>query len=248
MNWMEIQEKLNELSNKYLEIANDKLFLEKEVNYQTKNQRINIVIFYLVKSIKNKINDMPKSDEQVRLQIMNLGNDINSITNYINKLYNDFELCKKGMQIIETLVELSDKNYVFKDGVENSLSYKQKIDYVEKTIEMMDKDNLTIEEKYDYIDSFDKNLSNEDKGELHVQALIGNDENRIANKKMTQILFTAFKGNTKKMSEYYQFTLEIGSVAEYKMDNDKLEQQIKDIGTILDSPFVQNMKQNNKSK
>lgn len=248
MNWIEIQQKLNNLNDKYLELSNGKLFLEKETNYETKNQNVNNIMFYLVKAIKNKIKDMPMSDEQTRQQIMNMGDDINSITNYINKISSDFETYEKGMQAVKTLIELSDKNYEFKDGFENSLLYKQKIDYVEKIVEMMDRDDLTIEEKYDYIDSFDKTLSDENQGELHVQALIGKDENHMADMKTAQILFTSFEGNIKKFDDYYQFCLEIGSVAENKMDSKPLEEQLKFYTTILDSPYVQNMKQNNKNK
>jgi hypothetical protein len=84
MDWMEIQKKLNDLNSKYLDLANDKLFLDKETYYETQNQKINNMMFYFVKAIKNKIKDMPSSAEQVRQHVMELGNDIDSISNYIN--------------------------------------------------------------------------------------------------------------------------------------------------------------------
>ena len=115
----------------------------------------------------------------------------------------------------------------------------------------MNNDKLTIEEKYDYIDSFDKTLSNEDQGELHVQALIGKDENHIAETKTIQILSNSY-GNAfeafKKFDEYYQFVLEVGAVAENRMDNEPLEKRLEDIGTILDSPYVKKMNQNSKNR
>lgn len=248
MDWMEIQKKLNDLNDKYLDLSNDKLFLDKETNYETQNQHINNMMFYFVKAIKNKIKDMPSSAEQVRQHVMELGNDINSISNYLNKLDNDFKLYETGMQVVRTLIDLSDKEYEFEDGFENSLIYKQRIDYFEKMIEMMDKDNLTIEEKYDYIDTFDKTLSDEDKGELHVQALIGKDEKHISDIKLAQLLFTAFKGNIRKTDDYYQFALELGAVAENKMESKPLEKQLDVLATILVSPYVQNMKQSSKNK
>lgn len=248
MNWVEIQQKLNDLNDKYLELTNDTLFLGNETNYETKNQNINNMMFYLVKAIKNKIKDMPSSVEQIRQQVMNYGNDINSISNYLIKLDDDFKSYETGMQVLRTLIELSDKEYAFEGSFENSLFYKQKIDTFEKMIEMMDKDNLTIEEKYEYVDSFDKKLSDEDKGELHVQALIGKDENHITDGKLAQLLLMAFKGNIKKVDDYYQFALEIGAVAENKMDNKSLEKQLEYLSTILVSPYVQNMKQSSKNK
>lgn len=248
MNWLEIQEKLNQLNGKYLELENDKLFLEKEENYETKNQKINIALFYLVKAIKNKIKKLPLSDELVRQQIMNLGNDIDKVNNFLGKLSNDFELYETGMEVVRTLIVLSDKDYEFKDGYENSLVYKHRMDFTEKTIEMMDRDDLTIEEKYDYIDSFDKNLPDEDKGELHVQALIGKDENHMVEMKMAQILFSAFKGDIRKIDDYHQLTLEVGAVAENRIDEEPLEEQLKYYNQILISPYVKNMKQDSKNK
>lgn len=248
MSWMEIQSKLNDLNDKYLELANDKIFLENEKNFETNKQATDNILFYLVKAIKNKIKNLPVSDEETRKKIMDFGDDINSISKYINKLVNDFELYEKGMKIVKTIIDLSDKEYDFEDGFENSLCYKQKIDYIEKTAEMMDNDKLTIEEKYDYIDSFDKTLSSEDQGELHVQTLIGKDENHITDMRVAQILFNKFKGNIKKFDEYYQFVLEIGAVAESRMDNEPLEKRLEDIGTILDSPYVKKMNQNNKNR
>lgn len=251
MNWMEIQSKLNDLNDKYLELNNDKMFLENETNFETNKKAIDNILFYLVKAIKNKIKDLPVSDEETRKRIMDFGNDIDGISKYINKLVNDFELYEKGMKVVKTIIDLSDKEYEFEDGFENSLSYKQKIDYIEKTIEMMNNDKLTIEEKYDYIDSFDKTLSNEDQGELHVQALIGKDENHIVEMKTIQILSNSY-GNAfeafKKFDEYYQFVLEVGAVAENRMDNEPLEKRLEDIGTILDSPYVKKMNQNSKNR
>lgn len=248
MDWMEIQTKLNNLNNKYLELENNKLFLEKESNYETKRQNIDRVLFYLVQSIKRKINEIPESIAIVRQNVMNLGNDINSINNYLNKISNDFDLYEQGMKLTKTILDLSDKNYEYKEGYKNSLLYKQKKDYIEKSIEMMDRDDLSIEEKCEYIDSFDKTLSDEDKGELHVQALIGTQEKHIEDMEISQMIFTEFIDDIKKIDDFYQFNLEIGAVAENETENEPLDKMLEDIGTILVSPYVKNMNQTSKNK
>ena len=248
MNWLEIKEKLNSLNECYLELENDKLFLSDEKNYETQRKRIDVGMFYFVKAIKNKINELPNSLDEVRNQIMTLGNDANKMGEYLNRLENNIRLCQSATEVLRTIIEISDKTYEFKDGYENSLSCKQQMDYMEKCIEMMDRDDLTDEQKYEYADSFSKNLNDEDKGELVVQTFIGKDVKDILNAKIVQLFVSKFKGNIRKIDDYLQFLLEMGAVAESNMDNGPIEEQLKWYKPILVSPFVKNMKQNNKSK
>lgn len=248
MNWLEIQEKLNNLNEGYLQLENDKLFLKDEKNYETQRQKIDVGMFYFVKAIKNKINELPNSLDEVRNQIIALGNDTDKIGEYLNKLESNVRLCQIAMEVLRTILEISDKTYEYKDGYENSLTCKQQMDYMERCIEMMDRDDLTAEQKYEYADVFGKNLNNEDKGELMVQTLIGEDAQDILDVKIMQLFVSKFKGNIRKIDDYSQFLFEMSVVAENNMDNEPLEEQLKWYKPILVSPFVKSMKQNNKSR
>ena len=248
MNWLEIQESLNNLSARYMELEANNTFLEKEENYETKNQIVNIGVFYLVKAIKDKVKQMPVSDEEVRKQIMAFGSDVNSISDYLRNLSNDFETYETGMEIVKTLIEISDKQYDFQGDIKDSLLFRQRIDFHTKALEMMDRNDLTLEQKYDYIDSFDKTLSEEEQGELHIQSIIGNIENAVVQTAVAPMLMKAFKLDVRKYDAFAQFIIEVGSVGENRLNDEPLEKQVSDYKSILVSPFVKAMKHDVKNK
>lgn len=49
MEWQKIQEILNELENKYINLSIINEYLAKEENYETENKNINGLLFYFIK-------------------------------------------------------------------------------------------------------------------------------------------------------------------------------------------------------
>lgn len=159
MEWQKIQEILNELENKYINLSIINEYLAKEENYETENKNINGLLFYFIKSLNKKIQEIPSSIDQVRNVIFEYGNDANKILDYLNNLKKDLENVNMAIDVIKAYVEIPDKPYEFKEGYENSLTYKYYCYMYEKMAEVYDNDSMTIKEKYEYCDKFEEGLS-----------------------------------------------------------------------------------------
>ncbi len=244
MNWQEVYDKLNGLDTDFVNLDMVKDFLSKEENYETKNNIINIFIFYFINSLKNKVKDMPNSLDDVRNILMSYGNDINTIVKYLDALKLDFNNIDKGMKLINALILISDKDYDYEDGYENSLRCKNTVNTYNRISEIYDNDKMTIEEKCEYCVSFENGLSDEEKGELHIQTFIGKEDKVLLNKALTKVMLKKVMtgGNTfSKAKKFEQCFLNIGAYAEKVQENASLEENLKMYANILESPFYKSL-------
>ena len=248
MGWEQIQQKLNKIENEYINLSITIEYISNESNFETENQNINTSLFYLVKSIIKTIENIPKDINEIRSKMMEYGNDITKIIGFLEKIEKDFDNLNKGVLLSKTLVEISDKTYEYETGYENSLKFKCHKNMQEKVIDICENDNMSIKEKYEYADDFDKTLSTPLKGELHVQSLIGPDDKKIVNSFLTKLFLEKMKCSNplQKMEKYHQTILEIGAYAEDKLANGSLLERLNDLGTILESPFVKSLNKGKK--
>lgn len=248
MDWQQIQQKLNKIENEYINLPIIIEYIYNESNFETENQNINIHLFYLVKSIKKAIENISKDIEQIRSKMLEYGNDITKIIEFLEKIEKDFDSLNKGILLSKTLVEISDKSYEYETGYENSLKFKCQKNMHKKVIDICENDNMSIKEKYEYADDFDKELSTPLKGELHVQSLIGKDDEKIFNSFLTKLFLENMKVKNpfKKMEKYHQTLYKIGAYAEDELDNSSLLNILNDLGTILESPFVKSLNKGKK--
>lgn len=244
MNWQEVYDRLNTLDNDFINLDNIKVVLSKEENYETENKRINTFLFYFINSLKRKIKDMPNSLDDVRKVLMSYGNDINKIISYLDGLKLNFNNLNKGIRIVKVLVAISDDNYDYKDGYENSLSYKYAVNLYDKLSEIYDRDDMSTKEKYEYIDSFEKNLSDEEKGEMHIQTLIGEQDEALLNKKFMEIMLKKVMTGENIFSKAEKFNkclMDNMAYAENLQATANLEDNLKCYANILESPFYKSL-------
>lgn len=244
MNWQEIYDRLNALDADFINLYTINGFISKEENYETGNNSINILMFYLIKSLKIKIENMPTSLDEVRNELMKYGNDINKIAKYLDILKLNFNNINEGMNLINALILISDKNYEYKEGYENSLSYKNTINLYNKISEVYDKDDMNVKEKYEYCDSFEYDLSDGEKGEMHIQSLIGNQDKALLNKKLMEIMLKKVmtgKNIFSKAEKFRQCMMDVSTYAENMQSSASLEDNLKMYANILKSPFYKSL-------
>lgn len=244
MEWQKIQEILNELENKYINLSIINEYLAKEENYETENKNINGLLFYFIKSLNKKIQEIPSSIDQVRNVIFEYGNDANKILDYLNNLKKDLENVNMAIDVIKAYVEISDKPYEFKEGYENSLTYKYYCYMYEKMAEVYDNDSMTIKEKYEYCDKFEEGLSDNEKGELHVQSLIGEADKASLNKVLMNVTMNIMKGGSpfEKANKFQQCLMDTAAFSEEKQGRALLEENLKWYGNILESHFYKSLR------
>ncbi len=248
MEWQRVQEILNELENDYINLSITNEYLSKEENYETDNKNINVLLFYFIKSLNKKIQEIPCSINDARNVIFSYGNDANKMLDYLNNLKKDLENINHAIDIIKVYVDISDKSYEFKDGYENSLIYKYHCDIYEKMAEVYDNDSMTTKEKYEYCNNFEENLSEMEKGELHVQSSIGKADKALSNKVLMNVMMNIMKGGSpfEKANKFQQCLMDAAAFAKEKQNNASLEDNLKMYGNILESDFYKSF-QNQKN-
>lgn len=253
LSWMQIQEIINHLQQSYDDINVVKEYISKEENYETDNKNVNLVLFYLVKKLKEKLEKMPENVEEIMNNTMKLGNDTYKIANYLTGLEKDLKNVITAYQTIKAHVEIAPMEYDFGENPNNSLSYKFKEDYVKKIVHFMNNDDMSIDEKYEHYDSFDKNLNNEEKGELKVQALIGKEDPIAYAQLVNKYLFSGMEiSNSAQimviMKKFERAYIQAGAYAQQKLSNESFEEILEDYKTILDSPFYRNLQKEKTKK
>lgn len=245
MEWQKVQEILNELENDYINLSITNEYLSKEENYETENKKINGLLFYFIKSLNEKIQEIPSSIDQVRNVIFEYGNNANKILYYLNNIKKDLENINMAIDVIKAYVEISDKPYEFKEGYESSLTYKYYCYMYKKMTEVYDNDSMTIKEKYEYCDKFEEGLSDNEKGELHVQTLIGEEDKTLLNKLLMNVMMSIMKGGNSfdKANKFQQCLIDTAAFAEEKQSKASLEENLKWYGNILESDFYKSLKE-----
>lgn len=248
MEWQQIQELLNQLEKDYISLSMVEDYLKDEKNYETESKNTNLFLFYFIKSLNKKIGEIPKSVDEVRNIIIKYGNDTNKILDFLIGIETSINNINKGIEIVRACVEISDKPYEFKDGYENSLLFKNFCHMYSKAAEIFDRDDMTPLEKSKYCDTFDESLSDSEKGELHVQALIAKPEQATLNKFTMNLMMNLMKGGNpfEKAEKYQQCIMDCGMASENIQDEASLEDNLKWYGNILESDFYKSL-QNSKT-
>lgn len=243
MEWQQIQELLNSLEKDYISLSIVDDYLKNEDNYETENKQINAFLFYFIKSINKKINEIPKSVDEVRNIIIKYGNDVNKILDFLNELKTSINGINKGIEVVKACVEISDKPYEFEDGYENSLSFKSSSYIRSKAAEIYNRDDMTPLEKFKYCDTFEKSLSESEKGELHVQTFIGKVDMVVSNKATMKDMLKVMKGGNpfEKAEKFQQCLMDIGMIAESEQEKASLEENLKWYDNILESDFYKSL-------
>lgn len=111
-------------------------------------------------------------------------------------------------------------------------------------VECVDNDNMSIKEKYEYCDSFENGLSDEEKGEMHIQSFIGKQDKALLNKRVMEIMLKknmTGKNVFPKAEMFRQCMMDIGAYAEKQQENASLEDNLKTYANILESPFYKSL-------
>lgn len=243
MGWQKVQEMLNQLENNYINLSIVNEYLSVPENYETENKNINLLLFYFIKSLNKKINEIPNSIDDVRNEIMKYGNDIDKILYFLNNVNKDIENINYAIKVINAYVEISDKSYEFKEGYESSLTYKYYCYMYEKMAEIYDDDSMTLEEKFEYCNKFEESLTEKEKGELHVQSSIGKSDKALLNKTLMKVMMGLMKNSKpfERANKFEQCLMNIAVVAEDKQSNASLEENLKWYGNILESDFYKSL-------
>lgn len=248
MTWLDVQQRLGELEEQIYSLPMIVDFVNNEENFDNEKQTLFIMQFHSFNSVKRKIEQLPKSMDEIRNNILKYGNDLQMVCEYLKKVEKDFDDLNKGVEILKVLVSLNGKEYEFKDGYENSFSFHSHMSLLKKIIEIYENDDMSAEEKYKYSDVYDSTLTKEEKGELHIQGFIGTPDKSILNKATAPLYFNEMRrGNAiKRMEKIQRVFMETGAYCEEVLQNMSLEQLIENYGCILESNYVKTMQDQKK--